>query len=94
MQISELWGLQGMKDNSIYLINTLIMVKNRRKKFNKLKDRVQTPLEGWQSKLLSKAGKATLIKAVVQDILVYTMSTFKISKGKYKDLYSMVRRFW
>lgn len=92
--ISEAWGFSSMKESPIYLGNSLIMGRNRRKEFSKLKDRVQTRLEGWQSKLLSKAEKTTLIKAVAQNILVYTMSTFQIPKSICDDLDAMVRRFW
>lgn len=83
-----------MKDNYIYLENALILGKNHEKEFHKLKERVQIHLEGWQSKLLSKVGKATLIKSVVQALHVYTMVTFKIPKIICEDLDSLVRRFW
>lgn len=93
-QISKLWGLHRMKKNSIYLGYTLFLGRNTRKEFSKLKKRIQSRLDGWQSKLLSKAGKETLIKAVVQAISVYTMLTFKISKGICDNLDAMVRHFW
>lgn len=93
-QIYDMWGLRGMKESSIYLGNALVLGKNHRKEFGKLNDRVQNRLEEWQSKLLSKADKATLIKAIVQAIPVYTMSTFKIPKGICDDLDTLVIRFW
>lgn len=92
--ITELWGIRGMKKNSIYLGNSLILGRNKSKEFARLNDRIQARLEAWQSKLFSKAGKTTLIKVVVQAIPVYTMSTFKVSKGICDDLDAMVRRFW
>lgn len=93
-QISNHWGLRVMKESSFYLVNALILGKNCRREFNKLKDCVQSHLEGWQSKLLSKASKATLIKYVVQAIPMYTMSTFKIPKRIYNNLDAIVRHFW
>lgn len=44
--------------------------------------------------MLSKVGKATLIKAIAQAIPVYTMSTFQILKDICDDLDAMVRHFW
>jgi len=40
--------------------------------------RVEKKLEGWKEKLISKAGKAILIKTVVQALPQYAMSLFKI----------------
>ena len=51
-------------------------------------------LEGWKKKILSKAGKGILIKAVAQAIRTYTMSYFKLPDALCKDLTSMIRNFW
>ena len=51
-------------------------------------------LAGWKEKLLSKAGKEMLIKAVAQAILTYTMSVFKLFDSLCEDLTSMIRNFW
>lgn len=64
-------GVMGYKEmgaNSIYLGNALIMGRNKSKYFGRLKERVAKRLEGWNKNLLSKAGKAVLIKSVVQSI--------------------------
>lgn len=65
----------------IYLGNSLVFRKNKLKEFSKLKDRMQKGFQGWSQQLLSKAGKATLIKLVVQAIQTYTMDNFKVPKG-------------
>lgn len=87
-------GFKQMGKNTIYLGNSFVLSRNKTKEFGKLKDRVQQKLEGWNKNLISKAGKITLIKAVVQAIPTYSMSTFKIPDGICKDLDAMVRRFW
>lgn len=73
--------------------NFLVRSKNLTKEFSKLKDRIQVRLEGWQSKLLSKAGKATLIRSVALSIPVYNMATFKIPKGVCESFDAIVRVF-
>ena len=44
------------------------MGKSKTKAFEYLKDRVWQRIQGWKEKLLSKAGKEILIKAVAQAI--------------------------
>ena len=43
---------------------------------------------------MSKAGKVTLVKSVVQAIPLYSMSSFKWPLASCKALDSMIRRFW
>ena len=45
-------------------------------------------------KLLSKAGKEILIKAVAQSIPTYAMSCFDLTKGLCDDLSSIIGRYW
>lgn len=92
--IREVLGLKEMGKKAVYLENMLIFGRNKSKEFSLLKDRLQAQLEGWRSQLLSKTGKATLIKAVAQALLVYTMATFLVSKGVFNEMDAMVRSFW
>lgn len=38
-------------------------------------DKVRAKLEGWKAKLLSFAGKLTLIKAVLTSVPIYTLAS-------------------
>lgn len=70
-----------MRKYSIYLGNHLIFSRNKTKDFAKVKERVLARLESWNGHMLSKAGKMTLIKSVVQAIPTYSMATFKLLEG-------------
>lgn len=58
------------------------------------KDRVWKKIKGWKERLLSRAGKETLIKAVAQAIPTYIMSCYKLPEGCCKDIESMLAKFW
>ena len=45
-------------------------------------------------KLLSRAGREVLIKAVVQAIPTYTMTCFKLSVGLCEEIKGLIRKFW
>ena len=51
-------------------------------------------LAGWKEKLLSKAGKEVLIKAVAQAIPTYTMSCFKIPDSLCDEMTNLISNFW
>ena len=55
---------------------------------------MEKKLKGWKEKLLSQAGWEILIKAVIQAILTYAMSCFKLPKCLIKEIESRVRKFW
>ena len=70
-----------------------LVERNRRNTFHELKEKLNKKLAGWKEKVLSKAGKEVLIKAVAQAILTYTMSCFKIPNSLCDDLTSLIRNF-
>ena len=51
-------------------------------------------MQGWKEKLLSQPGKEVMIKAVIQSILAYSMSVFKLPASLCKEIEMMIRRFW
>lgn len=80
--------------NERYLGLPVYMGKSKEKKFSYLKDRIWKRIQGWKEKLLSKAGKEILIKAVVQAIPSYAMSCFDITKSLCDAITTMICRFW
>lgn len=94
MELQEILGFKPMRRDSVYLGNNFLLGNNKIEEFQRLKKRVQDRLEGWSGQLLSKAGKVTLIKFVVQAIPNYTISTFYIPKKICNDLDAATRKFW
>jgi len=68
--------------------------RNSRNNFNDIKEKLAKKLVGSKKKLLSKAGKEVLIKAVVQAIPTYIMSYFKILDTFCDELTSVIQNFW
>ncbi|KAJ9545526.1 hypothetical protein OSB04_025233 [Centaurea solstitialis] len=62
--------------------------------FRFIRERLWQKLQNWRKKPISKAGRATLIKAVAQAILVYYMSVFLLNVSTTKDLERMMNSFW
>jgi hypothetical protein len=64
------------------------------KVFQYSKDRVWRKIQGWKEKLLSRAGKDILLKAVAQAIPTYAMSCFDLTKSLCDDISKMINRSW
>lgn len=77
-----------------YLGLPIYMGRSKSKNFAYLKDRVWKRIQGWKEKLLSKAGKEILIKAVAQTIPSYAMSCFDLTKTLCDEISAMICRYW
>ena len=62
--------------------------------FKHLVERILQRTNGWKEKNLSTTGKQTLLKSMVQAILVYAVSVFKLPKGICKDMCDVIAKFW
>ena len=92
--IKESFRAQVIKHHEKYLGLPSLVGRNKKNTFNSIKEKLRKKLAGWKEKLLSKAGKEVLIKAVAQAISTYTMSVFKLPDSRCEDLTSMIRNFW
>jgi hypothetical protein len=68
--------------------------KSRTKTFRHIKDRVWSLIQGWMEKLLSRAGKEIMIKAVAQAIPTFTMSCFDLTKTICDEISTSICRYW
>jgi hypothetical protein len=80
--------------NERYLGLPVSIGQSRKKVFQFIKKKVWKRIQGWQEKLLSKARKEILVKAVAQAIPTYVMSCFDLTKGLCEELNSMIARWW
>ena len=59
-----------------------------------LKEQVRKKMQGWKGKLLSRARKEILIKAVAQSTPTYTMGVFQLPGKLCDELDAMCAKFW
>ncbi|PKI36247.1 hypothetical protein CRG98_043359 [Punica granatum] len=94
-RISEsILGIRKLKDNSKYLGNPLFIKHRRKESFQFLIDKIKSKLASWKAKLLSWAGRATLINPVINNTPIYTMSLFRLLKSTLSAIDKVTRRFW
>ena len=87
-------GISKVLAKDRYFGLPIMVGRAKKREFQAIKDRIWKRLKGWQSKLLSVAGKAVLIQTMVQAIPVYVMSCVKLPKGFVQDLNMIIARFW
>ena len=93
-QIKNLLGVPEIREYEKYLGLLAVVGRNKRASLNYIKDRVWGKLQGWKEKLLSQAGKEVLLKAIVQAILTFAMSCFRLPVGLCQDIEMLIRKFW
>lgn len=61
--------------------------------FEELVEKISNKLQGWKTKLLTQAGRVTLINYVLQALLVYSFSCLKIPDKICTKLDSIINAF-
>ncbi|CAL5432957.1 unnamed protein product [Camellia sinensis] len=87
--LPEFAGLLNCKTQNLpikYLGLPLGANPKRKNTWKPVVDKVKLRLAGWKMKLLSFAGRLTLVKAVLSSIPVYYLSLFKLPEGIAKEL--------
>lgn len=93
-RLASILGVRKVQHHAIYLGIPTTMGRSRSAIFRVLVNRVEKKLKDWKSKMLSQAGKLTLIKSVAQAIPTYLMSCFKIPDGVINKIRAAIIRFW
>nr|KYP42577.1 hypothetical protein KK1_036020 [Cajanus cajan] len=68
--------------------------RNKNEVFRFIKERIWKKLQSWSHKSLSKAGKETLIKAILQALPSYAMSVFMIPNRTIDEIEKLLNAFW
>lgn len=92
--ILSIVGVNSTQSYEKYIGIPTIIDRSRTFSFKSIQDKVWDRLNGWKEKNLLQAKKEVLIKVLVQAILTYTMSVFKLPKTLCKCINSMMVRFW
>ena len=86
-------GVSQLASNEKYLGLPVYIGKSKKCMFEYIKRKVWSRIQGWQEKLLSKAGKEIMIKAVAQAIPTYAMSCFDLTKGLCEEISAMIGQY-
>ncbi|XP_030494621.2 uncharacterized protein LOC115710395 [Cannabis sativa] len=87
-------GIYEADDNITYLGLPNIMGRKKTTILGFLKDKLQKRIQGWEGRLLSRAGKEVLLKTVAQAIPNYAMSVFLLPVETSKELEGIMAKFW
>ncbi|KAL5563120.1 hypothetical protein UlMin_032867 [Ulmus minor] len=91
--IATLMGFDKIPTSSAYLGLPLLR-SGRSKDFNFLVEKLDSKLDGWKSRVLSKAKRLVLIKSIALALPVYTMQSMKLSNSICSKLDAIIRNFW
>jgi hypothetical protein len=86
-------SLQKETMSEKYLGLPVFVGKSKTKVFAYLKERIWNRILGWKEKMLSRAGKEVLIKAVAQAIPTFAMGCFDITKEICDQISTMICRY-
>lgn len=98
---------EGMKDSlaQILVVNLVqspnkylgldFMLRGKRiADFQFLVEKMSSKLQRWKSKLLSQAGRTTLIKSTLQSLPIYTFNCFKVPEAICNKMDAIIRAYW
>ena len=90
----DILAMRHVDGHAKYLGVPTLAGRSKKTLFSEMKDRVWKKLQGWKEKLLSKAGKEVLLKAVIQAIPTYLMGVYRIPVGVLQGIHAAMARFW
>lgn len=93
-ELKHVLGVSKDIGDSKYLGLPSLVGRSKKTIFRYLKDKVYQKIQGWSSKLLSRAGKAVMIRNVAQTIPSYTMSCFLIPKTLCQEIERLINAYW
>ena len=92
--IKNFFQVPALRSYETYLGLPSFMGRSKMQSFAYIKERIWSKIQGWKERLLSQAGREVLLKAVVQAVLAFSMSCFRLLDRLCQDLEGLMRRFW
>ncbi|XP_074304735.1 uncharacterized protein LOC141639525 [Silene latifolia] len=92
--VSARLGVEEVREHARYLGLPTVVGRSKKVITDIIRDKLSKRLQGWREKILSRAGKEVLIKAVANSLTTYVMSVFKIPANFCDELRAIVARFW
>lgn len=86
--------LSIITNDALYLGNPLFLGRNKSKAFHFIMDKLKSCFAGLRSKLLSQAGRVTLVKSVVSSIPIYYMAACQFPASLCRAFDSAARQFF
>ena len=71
-----------------------MITRSKEQVFGYIKDSIRNKANNWKSKMISLTGKEVMLKAISLAMPIYTMSCFKLSNKPFKELSSVMAKFW
>lgn len=87
-------GVSEVESHEVYLGMPTVIGRNRNKVFHFVIDKVAKRLDGWKTKLLSKASKDVLIQMIAQTVPNYLMSLFLLPLDVCHKIENMINSFY
>lgn len=93
LNVSGALGARVSLNPEKYLGLLMMVGHNKKKAFAQYVDRIQQGLNSWNFRFLSLGGKATLIKAISQAILIYAMRCFLFPNSLCIKIENVLNKF-
>uniref|UniRef100_A0A803P3J7 Reverse transcriptase n=1 Tax=Cannabis sativa TaxID=3483 RepID=A0A803P3J7_CANSA len=87
-------GVNEAGEESTYLGLPNIVRGNKTALLGFLKDKMRKRIQGWEGRLLSRAGKELLIKTVAQSLPSYAMNVFLLPVKTCNEMEQLMCKFW
>ena len=87
-------NINRVLENDKYLGIPLMIGRSKCMEFRYIKEQIWSRIKGWGRKLLSRAGKAVLVQAIVQAMPLYIMNCFKLLKKLLQEIDRINAGFW
>ncbi|KAL0446066.1 UNVERIFIED_CONTAM: hypothetical protein Slati_1734500 [Sesamum latifolium] len=92
--LTQILGISVVSKHEKYLGLPTVLGRSKKEMFDTIKDRIWKKLHTWSSKKLSQAGRAVLLKTVLQTIPTFAMSCYRLPETLLKELESLMADFF